>query len=211
MRLLTIALISAIFLSGCANVATTKHNPQGKIGSVVLTPTGAFPAKKELAAVYEDKAFQLMTESIKAQLPVKYKQNLVVNKRAEMSASFNDWFNADQVNLSGMQGLGDDALLIDYGFQGFSLKDYYDQGVLVAEATIGILFIDPKTGKVVGRARVFGVGNSIVGDSMGVNGELVARLKANQSASQVPMAEVDAAFQRLINRLVGNAIRKITD
>lgn len=212
MRLLAITLIGAILLNGCAIVTTKKHNPEAKIGTVILTPTGSLRAKKEFADAYETRAYQLLTEAVKANLPPKYRQNIVVNNRAEQNVSFSDWFYADKVNLSGMQGLGQDTLLVDYGFITLGLTNYLDgygnSGTLRADGAIGLIFIDSKTGNVVGRAMSQASGNWVLGDSdaFDTNGEYVAVY-----SQQVSSGQVDAAFQRLMNKLVGNAIRKITD
>ena len=64
-----------MLLVGCANLVTTKHNPQAKLGAVVLTPTGEMATRnKAFADAYEARAYQLMTDAVIANLPAKYKQ-----------------------------------------------------------------------------------------------------------------------------------------
>lgn len=206
--------ILILLLPGCTVFQTTKHNPEAKVGTVVLTPVGSLRAKKEFADAFETKAYQLLTEAVKGSLPPKYRKNIVVNNRVDQSVGFSDWFNPNQVDLRNLQGLDQDTLLVDYGFASLGLTNhieaYASSGVLRADGGIGVIFIDAKTGKVVGRATSQAFGNWFLGDSdaFDTNGEFVGLYGSGQ---QVSSGQVDAALQRLMDRLASSAIRKITN
>jgi hypothetical protein len=201
MRSLLAAIIASL-LVGCSNFEVIKHNQQAKVGTVVLTPTGALQAKNELAKAYEAKAYEVLTEAVKTHLPPQYRQKMVVNSRSETNVKFWDWFGSNQVNITGAKFLGDDDLYIDYGFQRIGLVHYVDLSVVYAEADMGVLFIDPKTGEVIGRAMTWGIRQ--------YGGELIARLNDDVIISNISAKQIEDAFNRLINRLVAEAIGKIT-
>ena len=110
---------------------------------------------------------------------------------------FVDWFNSDQ--RMDIQNISNptQAFILDYGFQGISVTSSF--GRRAAEGAFGIRIIEPTTGKVIARARVFAVGSQ--------GGELINGEFSDENSPEYKAAIADA-FKRLIRKLVVEALTK---
>jgi hypothetical protein len=119
-----------------------------------------------------------------------------LEQRTLVNEDFNKWFNPDQRSeISSLMAKNPD-LIIDFGFQGLNITNYMAGSF--AEGTFGLRVIDAKTGKVVARARTFGVG--VFGG---------VKIMADRNTSEYfPKAQI--AFDSLIKKLTLEAIDKIT-
>lgn len=116
----------------------------------------------------------------------------------EPQAPFNEWFNPDTLTLVPAVAKTSKSIVIDYGF-GFLAIHKYILGTY-AEGAFGIRIIDPLSGHVVARARTFVVGYIAGGEKIS---EDVFDLDA-PGYNEV----IEAAFGKLIKRLVNEAIDK---
>lgn len=227
-NLLPIYIIcTSFFVTGCANISTTKHQPNKEIQVIELVPTGELNIEalsQSWGGIFgvvgvlleaginssdnksrsedanskstQDAAFTVMENAIKASLPPKYGKNYIVQKRASPNTAFTEWYNGDQADLAGKNSNSEDRLIIEYGFQSLVINKTLG-GSQFAGGTIGIRFVDPKTGKVIGRARTYGEFEKIIVDP-------------NINQGKPTRDGVNDAFKKSITRLTEEAILKIT-
>lgn len=111
------------------------------------------------------------------------------------AAEFASWFNGDKrtdlLTETPMRG----SLILDFGFQHLAVAKYLTGSY--AEGALGVRLIDSRSGNVIGRTRVFGVG--------AFGG---VKIESDQGQPEYDAA-VKAAFEKLVRQLVGEAIQKL--
>jgi hypothetical protein len=145
----------------------------------------------------EDSLFQMAQAEIgKNMFKFGSVKNHVSLPRTLVNEEFTKWFNPESRSDVVNSGDNNADLLIDFGFQGLNVTKYL--AGTYAEGTFGLRVVDAKSGKVIARARTFGVG-AFGGVKINTNGD-----SANFSR------ESQIAFETLIKKLVVEAIDKVT-
>lgn len=111
---------------------------------------------------------------------------------------FVDWFNSDQrIDIQNISN-PTKAFILDYGFQDISITNRF--GRRAAEGAFGIRILDPNSGRVIARARVFAIGSQ--------GGELINGEFSDENSAEYKAAIADV-FNRLIRKLVVEALTKV--
>lgn len=218
-------LAAVLMLSGCANTATMRVEVSTVSGSrITVVPTGA--VKLEGVSSGIGSAFGILgvliehaaTESSRETSAQRAEKNFPANAILGMAATeiasllrakekfssievasstlntteFTSWFNGDKRTDLLAEPSMHGNLILDFGFQSLTVNGSYAGGAL------GVRLIDSRSGNVIGRARVFGVGQFGGG----------VKIAVDQDQPEYDAA-VKAAFERLVRQLVGESIQKL--
>lgn len=113
------------------------------------------------------------------------------------AVEFKDWFNPDQrLDVSQLSN-PKQALVMDYGFQELIIIERW--GKAYANSMLGVRVIDPQSGKVLGRARVY---------SNGDRGELIEGSYSKEAPMEYRKAVV-TAYEKLIRRQIDEAMNTV--
>jgi hypothetical protein len=219
-------ICSVLLLVGCANTSTVKlekfpENTQ----SALIVPTGAFKIDAQsltwgsafgalgaiaeqslnkeklenrvsiLKSIYTEEYLEsLVNAELKKSLQKKL-QKVEISARTNPAMQFTDWFNPESREDFLRINNPNNSLIIDYGFQGINISSNVT-GKSVS-AIIGLRVIDPKTGKVIARAREYKFG-----------GVSIESKNSDENSSEFRDA-VKIAFQKLFDEVINNAILKV--
>lgn len=195
----------AIIPTGAAKIEGLSSTVGGAFGALgVLIEHAATEASRAKSAnqVAEaftiDDAFSVATNQIsKNGIRLGAVKRFVVLQRSLPSEEFTSWYNSDQRSDSRQYGSTGAEFVIDVGFQSLTINSYL--AGRYAEAALGVRVIEVSSGKVVGRARTFGVG--------AFGGE---KIEVDSTDPQYGRA-VAASFTKIIQRLTDEAITKIAE